>query len=93
MVNRRLVIGKKKQRPGSVISLASGRMLEMEQRLDVNPEWAVELADMLDKVRSPMDIAKAFGFMNHPQIVPLILNKSKKLVDTNWRDFVPIGTG
>ena len=62
-------------------------MHEMQQRLDVDPQWMGKLVGHFEHARNPFEVIKTFGFSLHPEVAPLLCDAQgrKAHVSLLWR--------
>ena len=68
--------GKKRNRSAVTVSLASGRLRELEVRLKERPGMLSELVACMAKVSNPRAMALEMGILYHPQIQELLSRAS-----------------
>ena len=69
---KRALPGKNKKHSAVTVSLASGRLLEFQRHVIVNPEVYVRVADCVDRVRNSRQQITAFRLADHPAVQALM---------------------
>ena len=67
-VTQRLLIGPRKRRAPTVVSLGAGRMQEIECRLSVEPKFSKTMSDNVSLMRNPKQALTMFGLTLHPRV-------------------------
>ena len=71
LVQNRLRLGTKRRRMPSTVSLGTGRMWELERRMDCCPDFAEALSQNTAKMRNPREALHSLGLASHPRVAPL----------------------
>ena len=67
-VGQRLLIGPRKRRSPTTVSLGTGRMKEIECRLDIDPMFSEVLSKSVSLMRNPRTALANFGLTVHPRV-------------------------
>ena len=70
-VQQRLRLGKRKKRSPTTVSLGSGRMREIEERLHCTPCFSEALMTYFEDMRNPRQALRILGLSDHPRCTAL----------------------